>query len=93
MPASIGLLGGYEQWGFVADASNYSHVTSFDFNIAFANAPYFITTIMKFKENKNSTFFNVHPNNLTNSKAYVYYGGYGSDSNNTVGYYWFACGI
>ena len=81
------------QWGFVSDNSNYSHVVNFSFNIAFAVTPYIVLPIQIFNKEHSSTFFNINPITITNTKAILWYGGYGDGNSNTKGYYWLACGI
>ena len=80
------------QWGYVDDASNYSHATELSFTIAFAIKPYIVNAIMTLKKESSSTFFYALPISVTNTTAKLYYGGYGSGSNNTRGYYWLAIG-
>ena len=86
----LGIL--KQQWGYVDDASNYSHIVELSFTIAFATTPYIIDTIMALKKESNSTFFFALPVSVTNTTAKLYYGGYGSGSNNTRGYFWLAIG-
>ena len=84
---------GYQQWGFVDDASNYSHTVEFSFTIAFAVKPYIIDLIMALKKESGTNFFYALPISVTNTTAKMYYSGYGSGSNNTRGYYWLAIGF
>ena len=80
------------QWGYVDDASNYSHIVELSFTIDFATTPYIIDTIMALKKESSSTFFCALPVSVTNTTAKLYYSGYGSGSNNTRGYFWLAIG-
>ena len=90
---NIGLRLAYEQWGYVDDASNYSHTVEFSFTIAFAVKPYIIDLIMALKKESDTNFFYALPISVTNTTAKMYYSGYGSGSNNTRGYYWLAIGF
>lgn len=81
------------QWGYVDDASNYSHTIELSFTIAFKVKPYIIDTIMALKKESGTTFFYALPISVTNTTAKLYYSGYGSGSNNTRGYYWLATGF
>ena len=45
------------QWGYVDDASNYSHTIELSFTIAFAAKPYIIDTIMAVKNASSTNFF------------------------------------
>ena len=84
---------GVQQWGYVDDASNYSHTVEFSFTIAFAVKPYIIDLIMALKKESGTNFFYALPISVTNTTAKMYYSGYGSGSNNTRGYYWLAIGF
>ena len=90
---NIGLRLAYEQWGYVDDASNYSHTVEFSFTIAFAVKPYIIDLIMALKKESGTNFFYALPISVTNTTAKMYYSGYGSGSDNTRGYYWLAIGF
>ena len=81
------------QWGYVDDASNYSHTVEFSFTIAFAVKSYIIDLIMALKKESGTNFFYALPISVTNTTAKMYYSGYGSGSNNTRGYYWLAIGF
>ena len=89
----IGFLLVSKQWGYVDDASNYSHTIELSFTIAFAAKPYIIDTIIAVKNASSSNFFYALPVSVTNTTAKLYYSGYGSGSNNTRGYYWIAIGV
>ena len=83
----------FKQWGYVDDASNYSHTIELSFTIAFEVKPFIIDAIMALKKGSGSTFFYCLPVSVTNTTAKLYYSGYGSGSNNTRGYYWLATGF
>ena len=89
----IGFLLVSKQWGYVDDASNYSHTIELSFTIAFAAKPYIIDTIMAVKNASSTNFFYALPVSVTNTTAKLYYSGYGGGSNNTRGYYWIAIGV
>ena len=80
------------QWGYVDDASNYSHIVELSFTIAFVTTPYIVDAIMALQKESSSNFFYALPVSVTNTTAKLYYSGYGGGSNNTRGYFWLAIG-
>ena len=86
------LAWGIQQWGYVDDASNYSHIVELSFTIAFVTTPYIVDAIMALQKESSSNFFYALPVSVTNTTAKLYYSGYGGGSNNTRGYFWLAIG-